>query len=147
MDKRYFSRIYQHTKGFTLIELLLVMALIGTLVTVSAPNYLNQNKRGKEIEIRNSVMMIESKVGEYRLLNALDAEVWHTVDIAPVEGVDDSLYLYNRDGRVHDNDASSDTAYRRIPDDFLTSEFNLYLEGTFLMDEEGRVYYSRNTLP
>lgn len=52
-------------RGFTLIELLVVLAIIAVLMTLVAPNYLNQYARSKETVLRWDLQTMRKCINDY----------------------------------------------------------------------------------
>lgn len=55
----------QRPPGFTLIELLVVMAIIATLLAVTAPRYFGQVERSKETVLRQSLVTMREAIDKY----------------------------------------------------------------------------------
>ena len=51
--------------GFTLIELLVVMAIIATLLAVTAPRYFGQVERSKETVLRQTLVTLREAIDKY----------------------------------------------------------------------------------
>src|SRR5688500_9422256 len=56
-------------KGFTLIELLIVIAIMGTLVTLLLPNFIGSRQRAKDARRKLDVEQIRSALAQYRSVN------------------------------------------------------------------------------
>lgn len=52
-------------RGFTLIELLVVMALIGMLLTLSAPRYFGHVDKAKESVLRQDLAQLRDAIDKY----------------------------------------------------------------------------------
>ena len=53
-------------RGFTLIELLVVMAIMGTLLAISAPRYFDSVDRAKEATLRANLRMVRENLDKYK---------------------------------------------------------------------------------
>jgi general secretion pathway protein G len=53
------------SRGFTLIELVVVMAIIGLLLTIAVPRYMNSIERGKEQVRRQNVAVMRDAIDKY----------------------------------------------------------------------------------
>jgi type IV pilus assembly protein PilA len=61
-------------KGFTLIELLVVMIILGVLVSVSLPNFINQIGKARETEAKNNLGAIARSQQAYHFENRTFAD-------------------------------------------------------------------------
>lgn len=52
--------------AFTLIELLVVMAIIGTLVAITAPRYFQQQDKARETVLRHNLVTLRRAIDSYR---------------------------------------------------------------------------------
>ena len=51
--------------GFTLIELLIVMAIIGTLLTIAVPRYFHTLERARETVLRHDLAILREAIDKY----------------------------------------------------------------------------------
>jgi general secretion pathway protein G len=51
--------------GFTLIELLIVMAIIGTLLTIAVPRYFHTLQRARETVLRHDLAILREAIDKY----------------------------------------------------------------------------------
>ncbi len=51
--------------GFTLIELLIVMAIIGTLLTIAVPRYFHTLQRARETVLRHDLAIFREAIDKY----------------------------------------------------------------------------------
>jgi general secretion pathway protein G len=51
--------------GFTLIELLIVMAIIGTLLTLAVPRYFHTLQRARETVLRHDLAILREAIDKY----------------------------------------------------------------------------------
>ncbi|HET8747625.1 MAG TPA: prepilin-type N-terminal cleavage/methylation domain-containing protein [Ramlibacter sp.] len=58
MDKR--------ARGFTLIELLIVLAIVGTLLTIAVPSYFASLDNAKETSLRQSLSVMRTAIDHYK---------------------------------------------------------------------------------
>lgn len=52
-------------KGFTLIEVLVVMTLIGILVAIMIPNFVNSFKKAREAVLKENLFMLRDAINKY----------------------------------------------------------------------------------
>lgn len=60
------GNIHRHSYGFTLTELLVVMAIIGTLISLVAPGYLQQQERARETVLKHNLKLLRESLDDYR---------------------------------------------------------------------------------
>ncbi|KVU38837.1 type II secretion system protein G [Burkholderia ubonensis] len=53
-------------EAFTLIELLVVMAIIGTLMAITAPPYFQQQDKARETVLRHNLVTLRRAIDSYR---------------------------------------------------------------------------------
>jgi general secretion pathway protein G len=54
------------SKGFTLIELLIVLAIVGTLLTIAVPSYFASLDNAKETSLRQSLSVMRTAIDHYK---------------------------------------------------------------------------------
>lgn len=52
-------------RGFTLIELLIVMAIIGTLLTIAVPRYFHTLQRARETVLHHDLAILREAIDKY----------------------------------------------------------------------------------
>lgn len=52
-------------RGFTLIELLIVMAIIGTLLSIAVPRYFHSLERARETVLRQDLSILREAIDKY----------------------------------------------------------------------------------
>lgn len=52
-------------RGFTILELLVVLAIIGTLLSLAAPRYFHSIEKGKESVLRENLAALRSTLDRY----------------------------------------------------------------------------------
>ena len=55
----------RHAAGFTLIELLIVMAIIGTLLSIAVPRYFHSLARARETVLRQDLAIMREALDKY----------------------------------------------------------------------------------
>lgn len=129
-------------RGFTFIELMAVLTIMGILVLMAAPRFLNRADQALEVNIRNNVMLVESKVGETLILNRKRVEEWQPTPKSTLRQSEAAKELYDRRGLVDGANPLRGNTYRIVPGDFVTDEARGHLDGTYYTNENGVVYYT-----
>lgn len=129
----------KNKKGFTLIELIVVMAIIGILVLLAMPKFLDYTQRARITNIRHDVKVAEDKIEEYLIKYHKLPDDWVEVTKEQLEALKDEKKLYNKEGLVENN--VDDGEYKIIKDDFVKTEIRSKLKGTFYANNNGKVYY------
>ena len=57
--------IQRSASGFTLIELMVVLAIIGTLLTIAVPRYLGSLERSREAVLKEDLYQLRDAIGKY----------------------------------------------------------------------------------
>jgi general secretion pathway protein G len=60
-----FRRAAFGLRGFTLIELLVVMAVLGLLLAIAAPRYVNQVDRAREVVLRQNLSAMREAIDKF----------------------------------------------------------------------------------
>lgn len=88
--------------GFTLIELLIVMAIIGTLLTIAVPRYFRAVQNARETVLRQDLAILREAIDKYysdlneypdTLQTLADKRYVHAVPVDPFTKVTDSWVL------------------------------------------------------
>ncbi|HUO44296.1 MAG TPA: prepilin-type N-terminal cleavage/methylation domain-containing protein [Burkholderiales bacterium] len=53
------------TRGFTLIELVIVMAILGTLLSIAVPRYFHSVERSKEAALKQDLSVMRDAIDKY----------------------------------------------------------------------------------
>jgi general secretion pathway protein G len=89
-------------RGFTMIEVLVVLALIGLLITITAPTYINRVEQGREIvlsqnlnAIRTAIDRFHADTGRYpaTLLELVERQYMRTVPVDPITQTNDTWQM------------------------------------------------------
>ena len=132
------TKAIEKIRGFTLIELIMVFAVIGMLVAFAMPNYIEQNNKAEIAIIQKDILLVESYVGEKRildpvLLDGFEDETINTLNYHKNQGV-----LYDNRGKVSDING---TEFKYIPESEINKIIPIESQGVFLANREGNVYF------
>ena len=58
-----------HTAGFTLIEVMIVIAIIGILMSIGVPNYINYREKARIAVAITEIQFIEKEIASYVVEN------------------------------------------------------------------------------
>lgn len=133
------GRVTRKKKGFTLVELLMAMSMLGALTLITSTHLIPQQDHAHVMSIRNTIMLLEGKGGEYLTLSPSRFDDWSMVTCDSVERAEEESALYNADGIVQNVEP---TFYYQVSDDFSADYAPNDLSGVFLMNNKGLVYYA-----
>jgi type II secretion system protein G len=86
------------TRGFTLIELLIVLAIVGTLLTIAVPSYFASLDNAKETALRQSLSVMRTAIDHYKgdlgkypdsLQTLVEAKYLRSLPADPITGAAD----------------------------------------------------------
>jgi general secretion pathway protein G len=86
------------SKGFTLIELLIVLAIVGTLLTIAVPSYFASLDNAKETALRQSLSVMRTAIDHYKgdlgkypdsLQTLVEAKYLRSLPADPITGAPD----------------------------------------------------------
>jgi general secretion pathway protein G len=95
------TRTARH-KGFTLIELLIVLAIVGTLLTIAVPSYFASLDNAKETSLRQSLSVMRTAIDHYKgdlgrypesLQELVTAKYLRSIPADPITGSPDQWQL------------------------------------------------------
>lgn len=133
----------RENRAFTLIELIVVIAVIGILTLLAAPKFLGHTENARMAQIKSDIATQERIVEAERIEFAASGSSGDPfingaveVDKPTMVSYANNEELFHRGGAVLARDLSSDSYYK-IKDNEVKSKLN----GSFFMDEEGKVFY------
>ncbi|MEJ8834920.1 type II secretion system protein [Ramlibacter sp. AN1133] len=86
------------SRGFTLIELLIVLAIVGTLLTIAVPSYFASLDNAKETSLKQSLSVMRTAIDHYKgdlgkypetLQTLVDAKYLRSLPADPITGATD----------------------------------------------------------
>ncbi len=107
-------------KGFTLVELLAVIALIGVIMLIVAPNVIRLFKKGTKSAFKNEVLTIYNSVYPTYLSRTSDGD--YSTRFCFTHGIGDSLDVENKENISYDisiDDDGNITKFTVINDDYV----------------------------
>lgn len=120
-------------KGFTLLELVIVIAIIGILVLLAAPRYLNHVEEAKDVHIVSDTRTLENELKSQLAYKNTEYKQKEVVDKDSLE--DKKIYS----SRGKQTEEIPDKVYKiEQPKEYT----NTVLTGTFFANREGTVYYT-----
>lgn len=85
-------------RGFTLIELLIVLAIVGTLLTIAVPSYFASLDNAKEASLKQSLSVMRTAIDHYKgdvgkypdsLQELVTAKYLRSLPVDPITGAPD----------------------------------------------------------
>lgn len=85
-------------RGFTLIELLIVLAIVGTLLTIAVPSYFASLEHARETALRKSLHVMRAAIDQYHgdrgkypdtLQELVSARYLRSIPVDPISGAAD----------------------------------------------------------
>jgi type II secretion system protein G len=85
------------SRGFTLIELLIVLAIVGTLLTIAVPSYFASLDNAKEASLKQSLSVMRTAIDHYKgdlgkypdsLQTLVEAKYLRSIPPDPITGTD-----------------------------------------------------------
>lgn len=120
-------------KGFTLLELVIVIAIIGVLVLLAAPKYLNHVEEAKDVHIVADTRTLENELKSHLAYKNTEYKQKEVVD---KDSLEDKKIYSSRGKQVEE---ITEPVYKiEKPKDYT----NTVLTGTFFANKEGTVYYT-----
>lgn len=120
-------------KGFTLLELVIVIAIIGVLVLLAAPKYLNHVEEAKDVHIVSDTRTLENELKSQLAYKNTEYKQKEVVD---KDSLEDKKIYSSRGKQVEE---ITEPVYKiEKPKDYT----NTVLTGTFFANKEGTVYYT-----
>lgn len=128
----------KHIQAFTLIELIATVTVIGVLVFMAMPNYLNQKRKADIGIIQKDIMFVESYLGEKKILDPESIESFEDTSIETLDSPIEKGNIYKSDGRVY---SIEENTLKVIPKSLYNKNIPIESEGTFLTDVSANVYF------
>lgn len=97
-------------RGFTLIELLIVMAIIGTLLSIAVPRYFRALEHARETVLKQDLAILREAIDKYyadvndypqKLLDLVDKRYVRSVPLDPFTKLPDTWTLIPSDDPDH----------------------------------------------
>ena len=132
----------KNKKGFTLIELLTVIAILGILVLLAAPKFLNYTEKANMVKIQTGIKSVETVIDLNYFENPELTKNWIVLDSDKIKEINDSEKLIDRNGLIKENFNGG----KYIPlKDLDSVKWNS--GGEFILSEDGEsVYYYNKDL-
>lgn len=102
---------HKKMRGFTLIELLVVMAIIATLLTISAPRYLESVDQAKEATLKSNLAQLRDVLDQFNsdrgqypnsLGELVEKKYLRSIPIDPMTGSSETWRTFPPPGDVQD---------------------------------------------
>lgn len=120
---------YRDVGGFTLIELLIVMAIIGTLLSIAVPRYFHSLQHARETVLKQDLFILREAIDKYyadrngypeSLADLVDKRYVRSVPVDPFTKAADSWTLIPSEDPEHEgirdiHSASADLASDGTP--------------------------------
>ena len=90
------------SRGFTLVELLVVLAIVGTLLTIAVPSYVASLEHARETALKNSLHVVRAAIDQYHgdrgrypqtLEELVSARYLRSIPVDPISGAADQWVL------------------------------------------------------
>ena len=127
--------------AFTIVELIAVLSLLGVLLFFATPNFLKSNEKSTDLNIRNNIMVVESKSKEMMRLEAEEVANWQNMVF---DGVNLGS-IYSKDGKLENwSPVVSESPYLKVPKNIIEETLMKSSENVFFINKEGAVYQAYN---
>lgn len=132
-----------NNRGFSLIELIVVMAIIGILVLLATPKFLNYIDMANIINIKNDIKVLENSIiaDIVRNENIKYYDGFEEVDQVEFQNIIDNEEYYILDLEINDNFFEKSYV---VPKIFINKHMNTRLKGEFIVTYDGYVMYVDN---
>lgn len=128
-------------KGFTLIELIVVLAVIGILALLAMPKFLSKTEQAKLTQIQHDIRVVEGKLNLALMDNPDTLKAWEPAEATELTELASDNKLIGRGGPTL-GPPTGDVWV--IDDEFLNAEVRTKLNGDFLVDTDGNVFYEHS---
>lgn len=126
-------------KGFTLIELIVVITILGVLVLIATPKFLDYVGKATEVQVKNDIRAYESSIGAEMIKDPdfIAKQNWGTISSSELQGNKDNNEVFNKEGILKNNFVLANEYYKVENYKNVKSK----LKGDFLVDDNGNVLY------
>lgn len=132
----------KNNKGFTIIELIIIISIIGILVLLSTPKFLFYIDKASISHIKNDTRVAENLMDKILIETNEIPNDWNNISLIKLNKLSFENNLFNKKGLVYSLDNNK---YKIIPKNYLKNKINTKLNGTFITDNDGYVYYTKIT--
>lgn len=123
--------------AFTIVELIAVLSLLGVLLFFATPNFLKSNEKSTDLNIKNNIMVVESKSKEMMRLEPEKVASWQNMTF---DGVSFGN-VYSKEGKMENwSPVHSENPYLKVPESIIEETLLKTSDSVFFINKEGTVY-------